>query len=238
MLGNGVQLFLSLLYITFFLYYLKSKCLVYFNTNFGLFLIMLSYLLIIYFTLSFKFIIQNIFYTSFFGLFFYDTELTKLNNYDNKLTSFKYYLNELLNLINTLFNRLFNLYDTMVVFGKNEIYKSFKYTENDKEIKNVMENMKSLVLNLNNELDKNEKDFNDNKKDIYSLLHNNDIVDKNIQEQENKKLYSNHDKMIQDQENKRLDDILESTEIKIDNVQPDFNELLEYIYRIISSEIE
>ena len=227
MLGNGVQLFLSLLYITFFLYYLKSKCLVYFNTNFGLFLIMLSYLLIIYFTLSFKFIIQNIFYTSFFGLFFYDTELTKLNNYDNKLTSFKYYLNELLNLINTLFNRLFNLYDTMVVFGKNEIYKSFKYTENDKEIKNVMENMKSLVLNLNNELDKNEKDFNDNKKDIYSLLHNNDIVDKNIQEQENKKLYSNHDKMIQDQENKRLDDILESTEIKIDNVQPDFNELLE-----------
>ena len=227
MLANGVQVFLSLLYITFFLYYLKSKCQVYFNKNFGLFMVMMSYLLIIYFTLSFKFIIQNIFYTSFFGLFFYDTELTKLNHYDNKLTSFRYYLNEVLNLINTPFNHLFNVYDSMIAFGKNQIYKSFKYTENEKEIKNVMENMKSLVLNLNNELDKNEKEFNDNKIDLYSLLKENKDVDKILQEhdQTNLRLGIELDKMIQTQENKRLDEILDSTEIEPDIIQPDINEL-------------
>jgi len=190
---------LSTVYITFYLYFIKKYCLKHLKKNFGLFMVLLMYLFIIYSTLSVKFVFQMIFYTSFIGMLFNTEELKYLSNYDNKCEPIISIMDKVFTNINYVLHYPFKLYSSFIKFYKLQFLKATQnIMDDDKDLNNLTEltkSMKSMMESLNSELDRNELEFKQTKKELLNITKNtdietetklNDILENSINVNENK----------------------------------------------------
>jgi hypothetical protein len=164
-----VKLGFSLFYASLYLYFIKKRCLGHLKDNFGFFMICLTYLFIIYNSLSIQFIVQSLFNSSFIFLLLNPNQLSHLSNYNDKCQPVINVFEIVFDKINKIMYYPFKFYSSIIKFYKTQVKQLSNNMMNDEqeleEVKNLMKNMKMMMNSLNEEIDKNEKQLLEIKKE-------------------------------------------------------------------------
>lgn len=169
MIETTLKLVFSLFYLSLYLYFIKKRCLVHLKENFGFFMICLTYLFIIYNTLSIQFIVQIFFYSSFVFLLMNPEQMKNLSNYNDKCQPVINVFEMVFDKINNIMYYPFKFYSSIIKFYKTQAIQLSNNMMSDEqeleEVKNLMKNMKMMMNSLNEEIDKNEKQLLEIKKE-------------------------------------------------------------------------